>query len=100
MSVELRRVAFPVTGMSCAACARRIEKALMRTEGVSAANVNLAVEKATVEYDPASAEPDALIRAVEDAGYGVEKLNAAAAMALSSVTVVSNALRLRRARID
>ncbi|HEX2741497.1 MAG TPA: heavy metal translocating P-type ATPase [Rubrobacter sp.] len=73
MDKSLRKVAFPVTGMSCAACARRVEKALVRTEGVSAANVNLAVEKATVEYDPASAEPDALIRAVEDAGYGIEK---------------------------
>ena len=46
----------------------------MGAEGVSAANVNLAVEKAMVEYDPASAEPEAMIRAVEDAGYGVEKL--------------------------
>jgi len=60
--------------MSCVACARRVEKTLFRTEGVSTANVNLAVERATVEYDPAGTGPEALIRSVEDAGYGVERL--------------------------
>src|SRR5215204_1822594 len=45
---ELRKVSLPVTGMSCAACARRVEKALSGAEGVSTANVNLAVERATV----------------------------------------------------
>jgi len=59
--------------MSCAACARRVEKALAGAEGVSVADVNLATEKAAVEYDPAFADPDGLIRAVEEAGYGVEK---------------------------
>ena len=72
MDEELRKVALPVTGMTCAACARRVEEALLGSTGVSAASVNLALEKATVEYDPASAEPEALIRAVEDAGYGIE----------------------------
>ena len=41
-------VTFPVTGMTCASCVRRIEKALGRVEGVQHANVNLATEKATV----------------------------------------------------
>src|SRR3712207_1427897 len=59
--------------MSCAACARRVEKALSVGEGVSVANVNLASERATVEYDPASTDTAALIRTVEGAGYGVEK---------------------------
>jgi P-type Cu+ transporter len=71
---ELRKISLPITGMSCAACARRVEKALSGAEGVSTANVNLAVERATVEYAPVTAEPEALIQAVEDAGYGVEKL--------------------------
>ena len=53
MSEGLRKVSFPVTGMSCAACAGRVEKALSRTAGVFEANVNFAAEKATVEYDPA-----------------------------------------------
>ena len=73
MSEGLRKVYLPVTGMSCAACPRRVEKALSRAEGVYGASVNLAAEKASVEYDPASADPNGLIRAVEEAGYRVEK---------------------------
>ena len=59
--------------MSCAACERRVDGAHSATDGVSSANVNLATEKAAVEYDPTWAGTGALIRAVEDAGYGVEK---------------------------
>jgi copper chaperone CopZ len=40
-----------ITGMTCAACARAIEKALDKTEGIRQASVNLATEKLTVEYD-------------------------------------------------
>ncbi len=40
-----------ITGMSCAACAARIEKRLIKLEGVKSATVNFAIEKATVEYD-------------------------------------------------
>jgi P-type Cu+ transporter len=71
MKEELTRISLPVTGMTCAACARRVEKALTGTNGVRAANVNLAAEKATVEYDPASVGLERLVGAVEDAGYGV-----------------------------
>ena len=44
-------VTFPVTGMTCASCVRRIEKALNKVEGVNEASVNLAAEKAKVVYD-------------------------------------------------
>ena len=71
MSEEWKSVSLPVTGMTCAACARRVEKALLGTDGVRAANVNLAAEKATVEYDPASVGLERLVGAVEDTGYGV-----------------------------
>src|SRR5215211_2363966 len=68
---EGRKISVPVSGMTCAACARRVEKALSGTAGVGAASVNFATEKATVEYDPASVGLDELVGAVEDAGYGV-----------------------------
>jgi Cu+-exporting ATPase len=55
-------------GMTCAACAARIEKALNRVPGVVAA-VNFATESARVRYDPERADPDALLAAVERAGY-------------------------------
>jgi P-type Cu+ transporter len=65
-------ISIPVTGMSCASCANRVEKALSKIAGVSEANVNFATEKATVAYDPGSASLDELLEAVEGAGYGVE----------------------------
>jgi Cu+-exporting ATPase len=71
-------VTFPVTGMTCASCVRRIEKALNKVEGVAEANVNLATEKARVVYDPNVASPDQLKAAVEKAGYGVRDLPAVA----------------------
>ncbi len=57
--------------MSCAACGRRVEEALAGTLGVSAAHVNLAAERATVEYLAGSAEVRDFEQAVEGAGYGV-----------------------------
>ncbi len=66
-----REVSLPITGMTCASCVRRVEKALAKVDGVSVAAVNLATEKATVSYDPARVEPAQLQRAVEKAGYGV-----------------------------
>ncbi|MDP8923303.1 MAG: heavy-metal-associated domain-containing protein, partial [Chloroflexota bacterium] len=44
-------VTFPVTGMTCASCVRRIEKRLGKVAGVADASVNLATEKARVVYD-------------------------------------------------
>ncbi|HEY6889797.1 MAG TPA: heavy metal translocating P-type ATPase [Solirubrobacter sp.] len=61
-------IELPITGMTCASCANRIERKLNKLDGVQA-SVNYATEKATVDYDPAAVEPAALIVAVEAAGY-------------------------------
>ena len=61
-------IELPITGMTCASCANRIERKLNKLDGVSA-SVNYATEKATVDYDPAAVEPSALVGAVEAAGY-------------------------------
>jgi Cu+-exporting ATPase len=58
-----------VGGMTCASCVARVERALKRVPGVEAANVNLATEKATVSYDATAAEVEALMTAIENAGY-------------------------------
>jgi len=63
------RVELGLTGMTCAACAARIEKALNRVPGVRAA-VNFATETAAVAFDPAIANSDQMIAAVARAGYG------------------------------
>ncbi|HEY0778402.1 MAG TPA: copper-translocating P-type ATPase [Gemmatirosa sp.] len=68
---EHERVDLPITGMTCAACARRIETRLGRTPGVARAAVNFATARATVEYDPATTGTRDLVGVVEKVGYGV-----------------------------
>ena len=72
VDIQFERIELPISGMTCAACARRVEKSLSGVDGVASANVNFATEKAAVEYDPASTKADDLARVVEGAGYGVE----------------------------
>ncbi len=65
------RVDLPVSGMTCAACARSIERTLARAPGVKRVQVNLATDTATVEYDAASAQVKDFVAAIEGLGYGV-----------------------------
>ncbi len=60
-----------VTGMTCATCSKRVEKALGKLDGVASAQVNLASEQATICYDTARIAAADLHAAVERAGYGV-----------------------------
>ncbi|MCL4534539.1 MAG: heavy metal translocating P-type ATPase [Bacteroidetes bacterium] len=57
--------------MTCATCAGRVEKGLAKREGVERASVNLATEKATVEFDAERVGPSDLVQAVRDTGYDV-----------------------------
>ncbi|MDR1438794.1 MAG: heavy metal translocating P-type ATPase [Clostridiales bacterium] len=63
------RATIPIGGMTCAACAARVEKALRGLDGVESASVNLATEKATVAYDPARVRMSAIKGAIAKAGY-------------------------------
>lgn len=67
---ETKQAQFQITGMTCAACANRIEKGLSRLPGVASASVNLAMETARVEYSPTAVTPEEIIRKVEQLGYG------------------------------
>lgn len=69
--VATARVELPITGMTCANCSRTVERTLNRIDGVVAAGVNLATEKATVEYVPGLVRQADLVAAIEGAGYGV-----------------------------
>jgi Cu+-exporting ATPase len=66
-------VSLKVGGMTCAACAARIEKKLNTMEGVKHAAVNLASEKASVEYDSSKLKVSDLIKVIEDLGYQAER---------------------------
>ncbi len=59
-----------ITGMTCSSCSGRIETALNAAPGVSSATVNLAIENATIDFDPTVTSAAALVKVVEEAGYG------------------------------
>jgi Cu+-exporting ATPase len=68
--VVTEKLELDITGMTCAACSARIEKGLNKLDGVLKANVNLALEKATVEYNGAVVVQSDIIKKVENLGYG------------------------------
>jgi Cu+-exporting ATPase len=61
-----------VEGMSCAACQAHVRRALEQTPGVKQATVNLMTAEARVAFDPKNTQPDALIDAIRESGYGAE----------------------------
>ncbi len=69
--MAIQEVSLPVTGMTCASCARTVERTLKKTDGVEAAIVNLATERAHVTYDPAHVDVAKMIERISIAGYGV-----------------------------
>jgi len=69
----MKRADLPVAGMSCAACARSIERALARTDGVSNARVNFATSTATVEYDAKRVDENRLVAEIRQLGYDVRE---------------------------
>ena len=66
------KVIFPVTGMTCAACQARVQRALAAEPGVRDAAVNLVTRSAAVRYDPSTVTPQRLVDAVRATGYDAE----------------------------
>ena len=62
---SLKSISLPIEGMECAACAVRIEKQLMKRDGVATASVNLANQKASIQYNPNQINIDGLVKSVE-----------------------------------
>ncbi|MGH7484567.1 MAG: copper ion binding protein, partial [bacterium] len=86
----------PITGMTCASCVARVEKALVAVPGVQGASVNLATEAATIKRAP-SVTIDALAKAVQRAGYEVahEELD----LAIRGMTCASCVARVEKALV-
>ena len=80
---------YNVTGMSCAACSARVEKAVSKVPGVTACSVSLLTNSMGVE---GTASPDAVVRAVEEAGYGASPKQAAGAAPASDAGAALDAL--------
>ncbi len=93
-AAERARLLLPIKGMTCATCAGRVERALRALPGVEAA-VNLATERAEVQFDPGRIQPDALARAVERAGYEVPRETRE--LAVSGMTCATCAGRIEKA---
>ncbi|NTU80326.1 MAG: copper-translocating P-type ATPase [Chloroflexales bacterium] len=85
----------PVTGMTCASCVFRVEKALKKLPGVDAASVNLATEQASVRFDPAQVGPQQIQAAVEQAGYGI--VTDRVELPVTGMTCASCSARVERA---
>ena len=96
MGAKITNETFPVLGMSCAACATRVEKTLNGQKGVVKAAVNYAAATAKVEYDAAECSPEALKAAVQDAGYDLLTLTGENAAAEAGKAHGERYCRLRR----
>ena len=69
--MSLKQVTLPISGMTCAACVMHVEGGLKDVHGVENAMVNLANERATVQFDPEQTNIDKMVAAVRDVGYDV-----------------------------
>ena len=65
-------VTIPISGMTCAACQARVQRALTKAPGVQAASVNLMTNTAAVSYDASVSSPQALVETIRATGYGAE----------------------------
>ena len=71
MTEKIEQLTLLLNGLHCAACVNRVEKSLKKVDGVISASVNLANQKAFVEFDKTKVTVDDLEKAVIDAGYEV-----------------------------
>jgi Cu+-exporting ATPase len=71
-ATETTKIEFPVSGMHCAACQARVQRALEKAPGVDRATVNLMTGSATVTFDPSATSTEALLETVRGTGYGAE----------------------------
>ncbi|MGS2746887.1 heavy metal translocating P-type ATPase [Bacillus zanthoxyli] len=91
---EQKEANLQISGMTCAACANRIEKGLKKVEGVHDANVNFALEKTKIMYDPTKTTPQHFKEKVESLGYGI--LSDKAEFTVSGMTCAACANRVEK----
>lgn len=69
----MQKVVLKISGMTCASCTKINENAIIEVDGVSSVNVNIATNKATVEFDEKKTSLEKIIKAIKKAGYGAKE---------------------------
>ncbi|MFB6232302.1 MAG: heavy-metal-associated domain-containing protein [Salinibacter sp.] len=67
--MKRKQAVFDVPDMKCSGCAERVQSVLGRLEGVQSASADLEAKTATADYDADTTTPDAILEAIEEAGY-------------------------------
>jgi P-type Cu+ transporter len=98
MSATTEYIELPITGMTCASCANRVERKLNKLDGVTA-TVNYATEKARVQVDPGAVAAEQLVDAVQAAGYSATLPSSAPATADEQAGGEENAIAALRRRV-
>jgi Cu+-exporting ATPase len=94
--VVVKKDTLALEGMNCAACAQSIERALNKLDGVHTAQVNLAAEKAYVEYDPSTLDRRAIETAIVKAGYAVKTETAKVTLAIGDMNCAACSSKIER----
>ncbi|CAH1226351.1 Copper-exporting P-type ATPase [Paenibacillus allorhizoplanae] len=94
-ATNTKQTSLQITGMTCAACANRIEKGLNKLEGVTEANVNFAMERATVIYDPSRIDAAKMEQSIQKLGYDTAKESVD--LQLEGMTCAACAQRIEKA---
>ena len=68
----MKKEKYVVTGMTCSACSSHVDKAVNKLDGIETVSVNLLTNSMQVVYDEAKLDPEKIVQAVVDAGYGAE----------------------------
>ncbi|AAP10656.1 heavy metal translocating P-type ATPase [Bacillus cereus] len=97
---EKKEANLQISGMTCAACANRIEKGLKKVEGVHEANVNFALEKTKIMYDPTKTNPQQFKEKVESLGYGIVSDKAEFTVSGMTCAACANRVEKRLNKVD
>lgn len=97
---EQKEANLQISGMTCAACANRIEKGLKKVEGVHDANVNFAIEKTKIMYDPTKTTPQHFKEKVESLGYGIVSDKAEFTVSGMTCAACANRVEKRLNKLD
>lgn len=92
--MSTKQTTIQIAGMTCAACANRIEKVLSRLDGVTDVNVNFAIEKATIAYDTAKTNLHDIEQKIESLGF--QSIKEKAELQLSGMTCAACANRIEK----